>query len=212
MSRRKIIYAFDPLCSWCYGFHSIIMKLKNKFDFELDFELKSGGLIIGKRICAISKKAEYLKKSIPDVERITGAIFGEKYLKLLDEGTYISNSIPPSIAFNVLKSFRSDLDFEIGHAIQKAHYLEGRDLNNIRPYFDIAEEFEINKFGFMERFQDPIFETQTLEEFELVKSWGADNFPAILLQDEKGEVEPVSEGYVKYETLVEDFEDIAKGE
>jgi putative protein-disulfide isomerase len=211
MGKRKIIYAFDPLCSWCYGFHSTFIQLKKEFDLELDFELKSGGLIVGKRIGAISEKAKYLKKSIPDVERITGVKFGEKYLKLLDEGSYISNSIPPSIAFNVLKSFRPDLDFEIGHAIQKAYYQEGKDLNSIRPYFDIAEEFEINKFGFMERYQDPIFETQTLEEFELVKSWGADNYPAILLQDENGEVEPVSEGYVKYETLLEDFKDIAIG-
>lgn len=211
MSKRKIIYAFDPLCSWCYGFHSIFMKLKKEFDPELDFELKSGGLIIGKRICAISKKSKYLKKSIPDVERITGVKFGNEYLKLLDEGTYISNSIPPSIAFNALKSFRPDLVFEIGHAIQKAHYQEGKDLNNIRPYFDIAEEFEINKFGFMERYQDPIFKTQTIEEFELVKSWGADNYPSILLQNENGYVEPVSEGFVKYETLHEDFKDIAMG-
>ena len=187
------------------------MKLKSEFISKLDFELKSGGLIVGKRICPISKKAKYLKKSIPDVERITGAKFGEKYIKLLDVGTYVSNSIPPSIAFNTLKSFRSDLDFEIGHAIQKAHYLDGKDLNSIRPYLDIAEEFEINKFGFMERYQDPIFETQTFEEFELVKSWGADNYPAILLQDTNGEVEPVSEGFVKYETLLEDFKDIAKG-
>jgi len=187
------------------------MKLKSEFSSDLDFELKSGGLIIGKRICPISNKAKYLKKSIPDVERITGVKFGKKYMELLDEGSYISNSIPPSIAFNVLKSFRKDIDFQIGQAIQEAHYKEGKDLNSIRPYFDIAEKFEINKFGFMERFQDPNFEKKTLKEFDLVKSWGSENFPAILMQNEMHEVELVSEGYMKYDSLLDDFKDIAAG-
>ena len=210
MNIQKIIYAFDPLCGWCFGFHQIITRLKDEFEGVLDFEIKSGGLIIGNRICKISEKAKYLKKSMPDVERITGVKFGEKFIQLLDEGNYISNSIPPSIAFNVFKSFRTDLAFKIAHAIQRTHYIDGMDLNNIRPYFKVAEQFGVNKFGFMERFEDPMYARFTQEEFDLVKGWGAEHYPAILLEKNK-EVEMVSEGFVSYETLKEDFNDIVKG-
>lgn len=209
MNKQKIIYAFDPLCGWCLGFHKVINKLKEEFKDQLDFEIKSGGMVIGNRICKISEKAKYLKKSIPDVERITGVKFGKEFLELLDKGEYISNSIPPSIAFNVFKSFRPDIAFEIGHAIQVTHYIDGMDLNNIRAYFKVAEKFRINKFGFMERYEDPMYERFTHEEFDLVRSWGAEHYPAILVEKDK-EVEMVSEGYVKYETLKEDFDDIAK--
>jgi putative protein-disulfide isomerase len=207
VNKQKIIYAFDPLCGWCFGFHFIINRLKDEFEDRLDFEIKSGGLIIGKRICKISEKAKYLKKSMPDVERITGVEFGEKFIQLLDEGEYISNSIPPSIAFNVFKSFRPDIAFEIAHTIQRTHYIDGMDLNNIRPYFKVAEKFGINKFGFMERYEDPMYERFTHEEFDLVKGWGAEHYPSILLERE-GEVEMVAEGYVSYETLKADFIDI----
>jgi putative protein-disulfide isomerase len=207
VNKQKIIYAFDPLCGWCYGFNAVILKLKEEYNEQLDFEVKSGGLVIGKRICKISEKAKYLKKSLPSVERITGIEFGEKFHKLLDDGEYVSNSIPPSIAFNVFKSFRPDLAFDIAHAIQKTHYIDGMDLNNIRPYFKVAEQFGVNKFGFMERYEDPMYERFTEEDFDLVKGWGANHYPAILLERGK-EVEMVSEGYISYEALKEDFEDI----
>lgn len=211
MNKQKIIYAFDPLCGWCFAFHSIITRLKDEFGKQLEFEIKSGGLVIGIRVCKISEKAKYLKKSIPGVERISGIKFGEKFIKLLDEGSFMSNSVPPSIAFNVFKSFRPDLAFDIAHAIQKVHYIDGMDLNNLRPYFKIAEQFEVNKYGFMERFEDPMYERFTQEEFDLVKGWGANHYPAILLERD-GVVEMVSEGYMNYDTLKEDFEDIVKGE
>ena len=207
MNKQKIIYAFDPLCGWCFGFHSIINTLREEFKEYFDFDIKSGGLVIGNRICKISEKAKYLKKSMPSVERISGVKFGDKFIQLLDEGNYISSSIPPSIAFNVLKSFRPDLAFDIAHAIQKTHYIDGMDLNNIRPYFKVAEQFGINKFGFMERYEDPIYERFTLEDFDLVKGWGAHHYPAILFEKDMG-VEMVSEGFVNYETLKADFLDI----
>jgi putative protein-disulfide isomerase len=207
VNKQKIIYAFDPLCGWCFGFHKVIIRLREAFHEPFDFEIKSGGLVIGNRICKISEKAKYLKKSMPNVERISGVKFGEKFIQLLDEGTYISNSIPPSIAFNVFKSFRPDLAFDIAHAIQRVHYIDGMDLNNIRPYFKVAEQFDIHKYGFMERYEDPMYERFTLEEFDLVKGWGANHYPAILLERNK-EVEMVSEGYVNYDTLKEDFLDI----
>jgi putative protein-disulfide isomerase len=209
VNKQKIIYAFDPLCGWCFGFNAVIKKLKEEYKGQLDFEVKSGGLVIGNRICKISEKAKYLKKSLPAVERITGVEFGEKFHKLLDEGEYVSNSIPPSIAFNVFKSFRPDLAFDIAHAIQKTHYFDGMDLNNIRPYFKVCEQFGVNKFGFMERYEDPMYERFTQEDFDLVKGWGAKNYPAVLLEKDK-EVEMVAEGYVSYEALKEDFEDILK--
>lgn len=209
MNKQKIIYAFDPLCGWCLGFHPIISRLKDEFNDKLDFEIKSGGLIIGNRICKISEKAKYLKKSMPDVERITGVKFGEKFIELLDKGEYISNSIPPSIAFNVFKSFRPDLAFDIAHSIQRLHYMDGMDLNNIRPYLAVAEKFGIHKFGFMERYEDPMYARFTEEEFDLVKSWGATHYPAILVENNK-EVEMVSEGFVNYDTIKEDFDDIVQ--
>ena len=210
MNIQKIIYAFDPLCGWCFGFHQVITQLMDDFSERLEFDIISGGLVVGNKICKISEKAKYLKKYMPDVERITGVKFGEKFIQLLDEGSYISNSIPPSIAFNVFKSFRPDLAFKIAHAIQKTHYIDGMDLNNIRPYFKVAEQFGVNKFGFMERYEDPMYAHITQEEFDLVKSWGATHYPTILLERE-GEVEMVSEGYINYDTLKEDFEDIVKG-
>ena len=185
MGKLKIIYVFDPLCGWCFGFARVMNRIRTDYKNKFDFKIKSGGLVIGARVCKIAEKAPYLKKRLPDVERISGVKFGKPFLDLLDQGEYISNSEPPSIAFNVFKSFRPDLAFELGHAIQEAHYLDGMDLNYIKTYLIIAEKFEINKFGFMERYQDPVFRQKTLNDFELTRSWGIHNYPALVLLNQK---------------------------
>lgn len=182
-------------------------QLRETYKGAYDFDILSGGLVIGIRVCKISEKATYLKRRMPDVERITGVKFGEPFYELLNKGEYISNSEPPSIAFNVFKSFRPDIAFELGHAIQEAHYLEGKDLNNIKTYFDISDKYEINKFGFMERYSDPAFKKITLDDFAKTSSWGADNYPMVFL-NKQDEVEPISEGYVDFKTLKNDFDEI----
>jgi len=76
VNKQKIIYAFDPLCGWCFGFNAVILKLKEEYNEQLNFEVKSGGLVIGNRICKISEKAKYLKN-------INFKTKDKTYLKLL---------------------------------------------------------------------------------------------------------------------------------
>lgn len=164
-------------------------------------------MVTGSRIGPVSQKAQYLKKRIPDVERLTGIRFGEKFHSILNDGSYISNSEPPSIAFNVFKSIRPTQILDLGHAIQKAHYVDGEDLNRMSPYFKICEVFGINKRAFMDRYNDPLFKEQTLYFFGLAKSLGIENFPAIMLE-KAGKMNLIQKGYTKYIVLEKLLKDI----
>jgi putative protein-disulfide isomerase len=200
MPNQKIIYVWDPLCGWCFGFSAIIHRLRKEFEKQAGFEIISGGLATGDRVGPVSQKAAFIKKRLPDVERISGVKFGEKYIRLLDEGTTISDSLPPSIAFNVLKSFRNDLAFDIASAMQSALFTEGKNMNNIKVYLEIAERFEINKHAVMERYEDPVYRKLTEADFALTKGWGVEKYPSIILQNESG-IKIIQKGYESYEVL-----------
>jgi len=101
----KLIYIYDALCGWCYGFAPAMRDFyqNHKNDFET-IDVISGGMITRERIGAIGEVAPYIKTAYKDVENRTGVKFGEKFLKdILEEGSTIFTSIPPSIALSVFK-------------------------------------------------------------------------------------------------------------
>ena len=204
MERHKVIYFFDPLCITCYSFETVISRLVKKFSSDFYFDILSGGMVTGNRVGPLSQKTDYLKKKIAAIENTTGVKFGDAYKNVLEEGTMVSDSEPPSIAFNVFKSFRPDLRFQLAHGIQNLHFWGGKDLNLMKTYFDICDLFEINKFGFMDRFQDPAYKQLTLSTFQQVKDWGIIHFPTISYEKE-GQLKLITEGYEPYEKLEKAF-------
>ncbi|HLF34130.1 MAG TPA: DsbA family protein [Cyclobacteriaceae bacterium] len=205
----KIFYVWDPLCGWCYAFKSVIFRLMDEFSPVFDFAIISGGMAIGDKVMPVSEKAVYIKRRLPDVERIGGVKFGTKYIRLLDEGTAISDSLPPSIAFKVFLSFRKDLSLDWAWLIQEALFNGGKALNNIKVYLEIAEKHDINKFAFMDRFGDPAFRKSVEDDFSLARSWGVNQFPSLVLQ--KGpRTEILKRGYAAYDELSRQLRELAE--
>ena len=202
MTNREIIYIWDPLCGWCFSFSPVISRLIAEFSGNIAFEIISGGLAIGERVGPVSQKAVFIKKRLPDVERISGVKFGEKYIQLLDEGTSINDSLPPSIAFNVFKSFQPANSLKFAASIQHAHFSEGKDLNNVKTFLEIAEQFEVNKHGFMERYENPFYKDLTEEIFRMTKSWGMEKYPSLVEKQDAG-IRVIQKGYATYDELKE---------
>jgi hypothetical protein len=69
--QHKIIYIYDALCGWCYGFSPVMQQLQEKYAGKLEFEVLSGGMIMGLRAGPIGEVAAYIEKAYPDVESET---------------------------------------------------------------------------------------------------------------------------------------------
>ena len=161
---------------------------------DLYFEILSGGMVTGNRVGPLSQKSDYLLKKVEAIENTTNARFGEAYKEAVKEGSIISDSEPPSIAFNVFKSFRPDLRFSLAHRVQDLLFRQGKDPNLMKSYFDICDEFGINKYGFMERFSDPVYRDLTRGIFRKAEEWGIRNFPTLMLERDGGPV-VIQSGY-----------------
>jgi putative protein-disulfide isomerase len=171
---------------------------------DYPFDILAGGMVTGNRKGPLSQKSDYLLKKVQAIENTTGIRFGEAYKAAVKEGKIISDSEPPSIAFNVFKSFRPDLKFQLAHSIQDLHFRLGKDPNQMKNYFSVCEEFGVNKFGFMDRFQDPAYQQLTLSIFEQTEAWGIRHFPTLVAKNDAGQL-VIHQGYDPVEVVEQSF-------
>src|SRR5690554_6913353 len=98
MLQVTLIYVYDPLCGWCYGFHPVVQKLAERFKGRINLEVKPGGLAIGEQAQTIKDGYSFIPKASKQAESVTGVKFGRNFYLLAEEGSYFLNSEPPCIA------------------------------------------------------------------------------------------------------------------
>ena len=110
----KVLYFYDALCGWCYGFSLVIKEVKTAYDDKFDFEIISGGLRLGDAVGPIGEVAPYIKAgAYKTVEQTCGVKFGDDFVNgPLQEGTMILNSLQPAIALAIVKKLKPKKAFE----------------------------------------------------------------------------------------------------
>lgn len=202
MSSNKIslIYVYDPLCGWCFGFYPVMEKLQKRFENKLTIEVKPGGLATGDRARTIEEGYGFIKNSHGQVEKITGVEFGRNFKLLAEEGSYMVDSMPPCRAQVTMNELHPDQNLRFAGAMQKALFKEGKSLNEWKTYRTILDEFQLDADTFRNRFESEEIKQKTLDEFEWCRSAGASGFPTLLLKvgDEMG---VMARGYRPFDTI-----------
>jgi len=201
MKKLKITYVYDPLCGWCYGFSPVIKKLYKKFRSKLDFEVISGGMVVGDRIGPIGRVAGYISEAYKVVEGRTDVKFGNNFLNALKEGSMIFSSIPPSQALTAFKKLRPNDAILMAHEIQKAIYFDGKAPVNPTTYFDLAKMFELPVEEYKNLLQSEEIANATQAEFRKSAELGVSGFPTVFIGNDE-QLTPISRGYQNYEELL----------
>ncbi len=203
MERGKIIYAYDALCGWCYGFSPVINDIHEKYHCELDFEVISGGMITGKRIGPIGEVAPYIRWAYKDVEKATGVRFGAGFLEgVLAEGKAIFNSIPPAVALSVFKTYQPDRAVAFAGTLQKAVYYDGLEPEQVPAYGPYAEAYGIPAAEFTAKMQEESYQKLAQRDFEQSAALEVNGFPSVfLVQGDTAWL--VARGYTPFPTLDE---------
>ncbi len=195
MSKPRIIYVQDAMCGWCYAFGRVMDEMQLKHSDFFDFIAVSGGLIVGDAIAPIGNMKEFLKDAMPKVEEYSGVKFGEKYLQLVEEGSYVNNSIKPAIALSAFKSILPFRSIEFAHDVQYEHFYNGRDLNEREVYMELAANYEVNAQDLINRMNSEQFQKITADEFDHIKKIGITSYPCVLGETEKG-IYLLTKGYI----------------
>lgn len=197
----KLIYVYDALCGWCYGFSPVITEFHQNHQEELDFEVISGGMITGGRIGPIGEVAGYISQAYKDVERATGVTFGKGFLEdIMEEGSAIFTSIPPAVALTVFKQHRPGQAVDFAARLQKAIYYDGIKPADYEAYGKLAAEFGLDASHFITEMKNNDNLRLAREEFERASGFGVTGFPTVLLQ-QNGKTTVLGRGYIPLSRL-----------
>jgi putative protein-disulfide isomerase len=181
MEKAKLLYFYDPLCGWCFGFSPVIKKLEKEFQEQISFEAISGGMVLGDRVKPLSEMKDYLKDAMPRLEEMTGVKFGKPYLDILEEGSLLLNSELPCVAMTVFKSMTNKSSIEFASALKSALYQNGVNLNEVDNYKDLAESFDLSWEVFRSKLEDSAYKEKTYQEFQVGQQMGIGGFPSVVL-------------------------------
>jgi putative protein-disulfide isomerase len=209
MEDQELIYCYDPLCGWCYGFSPVIKKLEAEFGDRLPFIAYSGGMATGERAAPIGEAFAYIKQALGTVEQRTGVTFGQGFKDLLEDGSYIYNSEPPARALTIFKSVSNNSSISFAHALQAAIFGGGKSLNDQVVLSKIAEAEGLDAEVFLKLFEEEKYQQKTRDEFAFVQQMGVSGFPTLLYREAR-KLYILSRGYQAYEPLQQTIDKLLK--
>jgi len=140
-----ITYLFDPLCGWCYGASAKLEQLAARPDMKL--QLLPSGLFSGAgRRPMDADFAAFAWANDQRIGKLSGQPFSEDYRsKVLGDHTGKIDSGPATLALTAVALTDPDRELEALRAVQKARYVEGRDIVDIALLGDILRGLELDK-------------------------------------------------------------------
>ncbi len=201
MKKYQIIYIYDALCGWCYGFSPVMQQIHDKYKENITFTVLSGGMVTGARVGPIGQVAAYIREAYKTVEAHTGVRFGEGFLHhILEKGEAIFDSVPPARALTVFKSYLPEQAVAFAGVLQKAIYDDGIEPENLAAYGKYAAAFGLDPAYFVLQMQQNQYVDATEEEFQQVAEWGIQGFPTVLMAT-SNQLYLIASGYASFEHM-----------
>lgn len=201
----KIIYVYDALCGWCYGFSPVMEEFHENYKDKLDFEVISGGMITGERIGSIGEVASYISTAYKHVENATGVKFGNQFLNTtMSKGDAIFTSVPPAIAMSLFKRLKLEKSIQFASALQKAIYFDGVEPEDFDAYGDIAATFGLDRDSFITKIREDEYRKLAEEEFRKSAALGVTGFPAVFVEYNERYYK-IGSGYLPFSSLESNF-------
>ncbi|MCC8374739.1 MULTISPECIES: DsbA family protein [Photorhabdus] len=193
MPGMTLHYIYDPLCGWCYGVSSLIQAAKEVANVKI--ELHGGGMLTGDNRRQIdSTWRDYVLSQDKRIASLTGQIFSEQYVTLLNDKSLIMDSLPPISAILAAEKLAVK-GVEMLLAVQKAHYVRGLKVSETETLLNLANELQLDS----EQFQQELIlnnESESLQHIresrELLAKVGGSGFPTFILENNRNELSIIS--------------------
>lgn len=194
----RLLYVYDALCGWCYGFSPTMKAFAKTHDAEV--EVVSGGMIRGQRIGMLSEVAPYIKTAYRDVERATGVKFGEGFLEVLMHGDIYMTSEPAAALLSWVKDVAPARQLRAAHELQRGIYYHGHGPDSEALARNLADELGLAPNAAAAARTDAKYVAAAEADFALSQKLGVRGFPALFVRREGG-LTMIANGYTAADAL-----------
>jgi putative protein-disulfide isomerase len=181
----EIVYGFDPLCGWCFGFAPAFAQVRRELDGEVAFRVAAGGLVVGERRRAVRHDADYLRAGLARVREVTGVAAGPAFADLLARGEWVSDSEPVCRAMWVARELGGDdAAIALGTALSRAFYADGREPDDPAVVDELARALGLD--GLLRRWDTEEARRGTARWWAASRAAGLTTYPSLLLDTGEG--------------------------
>ena len=174
----KLIYVYDPMCSWCWGFRETWLKLQAAIGDKLAIEYKVGGLAPDSDEPMRKEMQQFLQQTWQRIELQLGTTFNHEFWHTAQprRSTY-----PACRA--VLVARQQNKEQEMLYAIQKAYYLDAQNPSDISTLASLAEQIGLEKNAFLKEIESEKINSLLMDEINQARSLPIQGFPSLVLEN-----------------------------
>ena len=185
-------YVHDPLCGWCYAAAPMVDAIR---EVGIPLSLHGGGLWASPTELSPDKSA-YIRESDAGIASLSGQRFAEVYTDgLLDDPAAVFWSLPTVAAVQAAERVEPRVDLQMLHAIQVAHYLDGRRVVDPRVLADVAVGIRLDARSFERSFDLDAAADHIASTRAFMRRLGLRGFPSFVLEAGSEPIGVPHEGY-----------------
>jgi putative protein-disulfide isomerase len=195
---RRLLYVMDPMCSWCWGFADVAQALVQQAQASgVVLHLVMGGLRTGSGAALDPATRRYILDHWQAVATTTGQQF--RFDDALPDG-FVYDTEPACRAVVAARHLEPEFAFRLVGLIQRAFYVQGRDVTQAAVLTELAEQAGLPRIEFAEAFDSAERLAETQADFAWVQDLGIAGFPT-LLAERDGQLALLTNGYQALEQL-----------
>ncbi|MDM5271508.1 DsbA family protein [Sulfurovum sp. zt1-1] len=199
INKTQYIFVIDPMCSWCWGFHPVIERLRREYEGIYTFSLVVGGLRTKGAMLWDEPTKNKLKATWQQVADTTGQYFTDNLFKL----DYFEYDTYPACkaVVAVRELWGDDASFEYLSKIQRAFYVDGLDITHLHSLVSFIEPDRQKDFTTF--FESERAEVLLRHDFSKARSMGANAFPSVVKIDSDGHM-MCKKGFQRFDEIIID--------
>ena len=175
----KLYYVHDPMCSWCWAFRPIYLRLKNILPKDIELIRLLGGLAPDSDMPMPDETKQYV---IDNWQRIQEELPDTQFNYDFWHTCQPRRSTYPACRA-VIAARQQNINFDelMTYAIQRAYYLEARNPSDSDTLIELAKEIGCDKKQFAEDLQAKAIDDILQRELITARQLHLNSFPSFLL-------------------------------
>lgn len=201
---QVLVYVYDPMCSWCYGFGPTWNALKAKLPKGLPVVSLLGGLAPDSDQAMPDEMVEYLKRTWQRIAEACGVSFNFSYWE--------QSPPPPRTTFIACRAvIAAEQVAGQGEAfaerLQMAYYQEAKNVWDAKVLADLAETMGFRRAAFEESLASDAVRALHDEQRELAGRLQVEGYPTLMLIKE-GQAYPIAIRHGDADAMAQDIQDL----
>lgn len=200
-SPSQLIYCYDPMCSWCWGFKNTWEALKSMLlpsvdKGELVIRPMLGGLAVDSDVPMPMDMRSMLQSTWQRIESQLGTKFNYDFWH---DCAPRRSTYPACRACIVARD--KGLEIEMNEQIQQSYYLKAKNPSDMDTLSECAEQIGMRSPEFVQAMENIKANNKLEEEVQLARSMGLTSFPSLTLLH-KGKLNPIEINYQSAEDML----------